>query len=116
MNTAIESHFSKTIGEMYTEELRNGGRSLRRVQIVGHQYNPWGQNRDFNGPVVLQPEPENQHDPCAIAVYTEDKSGKVLKVGHIARESTRLIREMVKDDLLFNGPSPTSVYIAYPES
>ena len=111
----IESNFSKTIGEVYVEELRSGGKSLRRVPIVGHAYNPWGKDRDFTRSVVLVPEPQNQFDPQAIAVYTEDEEGKVIKVGHIARDSTYLIREMSPDDLLFNGPSAVGVYIAYPD-
>ena len=73
-----------------------------KTPIVGTSY----ENRDIaahacsvGDRLLLKHEPENQHDPNAIAVYTENDE----QIGYLPRElSAKLITDFTEDDNLFD--------------
>lgn len=50
-----------------------------------------------NEPVGLQPEPENQYDPDAVAVYVTFK-GEVLKIGYVPKQIAKIIAPLLEGE------------------
>lgn len=96
MNSPITTIYSSGFDAWYRNQYKldrdkwiytMGGKVVRLV-VVGGKYcdPPVEDDITFEGPVVLKPEPENQYDPNAVAVYYGGR-----KIGYMVRERLHLL-------------------------
>ena len=80
---------------------------MKTVSLVGYRFNNLEQEEVeemFENPefkITIEPEPDNVYDQEAIALYCQKDSETKMKVGFIAKNHTKFIKEYINKPLKF---------------